>query len=256
LDVDQDRLWDECEYRLAYLFAPALMMSRQDDCPGGEPYWSARYFDNYDPMTGLSGWGRFVRIAYLPSYYRDCGDGAHPGDSEMITVQVTFNPNTGHWHFMKAFLTAHFFAPNSNSIWHTPSSLSFPTGDTLDHPLVWVSTNKHANYPNAACGEPYNLTFDECRSPFLAGRFKVFPDHNIGGRTHQFVDCANSINPQYWNNERVECFFSGEHFAGWQGGGNPATPYVAVLYTYGFACFAYDMVNPNRCYWGPAGLNN
>lgn len=69
MDVDGDLLRDECEYHLARAFAPVLMLSQSDGCPEGEPYWAAKYFD--DP--GHHHWGEFVRIAYLPAYYRDCG---------------------------------------------------------------------------------------------------------------------------------------------------------------------------------------
>lgn len=256
-DYDEDRLWDECEYRLAYLFAPTMMMSGIDECRQGEPYWSARYFDNYDPSTGLGGWGRFVRIAYLPSYYYDCGPGPHRGDSEMIVVQVTFNPTTTHWQFMKVFLTAHFLAPNSNSIWWTPTSLSFPTGDTLDSPRVWVSTGKHANCPNADCGQLINQTLDNCHLPYEQGRFKVFAGHNIGGSTRQLLNCVASINPLFWSNGRRECFHSTAPFRGWQTGGTgSATGYHTVMHTYAYKCFAYDFLNPNRCYWGLAGADN
>ncbi len=256
-DIDLDGLVDDCEYRLAYLFAPSLMISTGDACPLGEPYWAARFFDNYDPVSGLGGWGRFVRIAYLLSYYKDCGAGAHRGDSEMITVQVTYNPNTQHWHFMKAFLTAHYLSANSNSLWYTPSSLQFPTGDTLDYPRVFVSKNKHANYRSSSCGAPGNLTFDECPAPYDTGRVKVFASHNIGGDIHQFIDCRESINPLYWTNGREECFHTNTTFRGWQTAGTgSATAYVQIMTTYAYKCFAYDILNIDRCYWGVAGPND
>ncbi len=76
-DYDNDLLADECEHRLAYMFRPEMMMHPNDGCPGGEPYWAARYFDDAQHI----GWGQFVRLAYLPGYYRDCGAGQHRGDS-------------------------------------------------------------------------------------------------------------------------------------------------------------------------------
>jgi hypothetical protein len=60
-----------------------------------------RYFDD-----GLGyGWGQFVRIAYLPAYYRDCGDSyAHDGDSEFIVLNVGYKSETRHWEMFKAYL--------------------------------------------------------------------------------------------------------------------------------------------------------
>lgn len=41
-DQDHDWLDDDCEFRLASAFAPALVMNPVDGCPLGEPYWAAK----------------------------------------------------------------------------------------------------------------------------------------------------------------------------------------------------------------------
>src|SRR5216110_119645 len=97
-DGDHDWLDDQCEYLIAKAFAPALAISPADGYDKGEPYWAVKYFPN-DPNYG---WGEFVRIAYMPAYYRDggtpgSGATAHVGDSEFIMVGVQYNPSTQHW---------------------------------------------------------------------------------------------------------------------------------------------------------------
>ena len=251
-DIDQDLLADECEYRLAWSFAPDLMMSGQEQCGGGEPYWAAKYFDDPDQV----GWGRFVRVAYLLSYYDDCGAGGHHGDSEFIDVQITYNPGTRHWELQKLFTSAHFLAENSNSRWHNWQDVTFPAGRPRAYPVVWVSTNKHANYNNPGCGDALQVTFDECIEPYDAGRVKVYQYHNIGQPLHPMVDCTASINPAFWLNGTMECFQSGSDFRGWHPDYvSNATAYRVSLHTYAHDCWSYDGSGSN-CYWGPAGWRN
>ena len=131
-DYDNDLLIDECEHRLAYVFRPELMINPADGCPGGEPYWATRYFD--DPQH--IGWGQFVRIAYLPAYYRDCGSGSHRGDSEMIVVTVAYNGTSRHWELTHIFLSAHFMNPNDNSDTFGWNDITYPSGIPKSYPRV------------------------------------------------------------------------------------------------------------------------
>lgn len=248
-DVDQDYLSDECEYRLAWAFAPDIMLSSRDPCPGGEPYWAAKYFD--DPAS--FGWGRFVRVAYLLSYYADCGAGGHNGDSEFLDVQVTYNPGTQHWELQQLFTSAHFLALNSNSTWTSSANLVYPSGVIRSYPRVWASTGKHANYTGPGCGNIFHETIDECELPFDAGRVKVYQYHNIGQPGHPRIDCVASINPMYWTNGLRECYQSGTMFQGWQGGATSSTPYRVSLHTWAHDCWLYDGFD---CYYGPAGPGN
>ncbi|HWO90257.1 MAG TPA: hypothetical protein VNL98_14020 [Gemmatimonadales bacterium] len=63
-DIDRDGLDDLCEQYLAERFRP-LLATQPGDCDlGREPRWAAKYFPRQ---------GNVVRIAYLLSYYVDCG---------------------------------------------------------------------------------------------------------------------------------------------------------------------------------------
>lgn len=84
IDSDEDGLRDDCEFHLATAFAPTLNVSAQEGCLGGEPYWVAKFIENYEPF----GTGDMVKLGYLPSYYADCGAGGHIGDSEFIQLTV------------------------------------------------------------------------------------------------------------------------------------------------------------------------
>ena len=176
-DADYDATSDFCEQRLAALFAPSFVTAPASyDCdPGMEPYWAAKYF----PNQGV------LRIAYLFSYYRDCGaDGgiggflaqffgkiftfngllpsysigkipisasdpgeSHSGDSEFITVDLRWNPTTLHWYVDRAFLAAHFGTSADGS--RTVSMTGLEYGDKQGgYPRLWIAANKHAAYPN------------------------------------------------------------------------------------------------------------
>jgi hypothetical protein len=125
VDEDHDWLDDNCEFELAKGFAPRWSMSIQDDCPGGEPVWAAKYFP---------GQGR-VRIAFMPAYYDDCpntgtffGAGAgHPGDSEFTMVEISFNAATQHWEMAQMFLTAHLGTIGDRSQWVAASDAEYST---------------------------------------------------------------------------------------------------------------------------------
>ena len=181
-DADYDGMSDFCEQRLAALFAPAFATAPASyDCDRGmEPYWSAKYF----PAAG-----NVVRIAYLFSYYRDCGtDGgiggaiaqffgtfltfngllpdytigsipisssdpaaSHSGDSEFIIVDLRWDAANMHWYLSRAFLAAHYGTTADGSRSVSTSGLTYP-GKYGGYPLVWVSANKHASYPSrSAC---------------------------------------------------------------------------------------------------------
>jgi hypothetical protein len=177
-DADYDGMSDFCEQRLAALFAPAFATAPASyDCDRGmEPYWSAKYF----PARG-----NVVRIAYLFSYYRDCGSSgtilsalgsfigtvftfnglfpdyslgpipissadqteSHSGDSEFLIVDLRWDAASMHWYLSRAFLSAHFGTAADGSRSVSTSGISYPT-KYGGYPLVWVAANKHANYPS------------------------------------------------------------------------------------------------------------
>jgi hypothetical protein len=151
-DRDLDGFDDNCEFRLAQAFAPMIRFSGSEECSGGEAYWGAKYFDNIEPYHT----GDFVRLAYLMSYYKDCGELGHIGDSEFIQLTVTFVPTTKHWKLINSWISAHAVIghPFGNSILGPVGSNSstwgdqfeWPSGRRYSYPRIWVSDNKHANY--------------------------------------------------------------------------------------------------------------
>jgi hypothetical protein len=172
-DNDHDWLDDECEYQLAKAFAPALAMNPIDGCAGGEPYWAAKWFSN-KPF----GSGEFVRIAYMPAYYRDCGLDGHDGDSEFLMVGIEFNAGTRHWQLREAFLSAHYHTANEHSIYtNDPTSLTYPSGRPRSYPLVWIAKGKHADYRTQGQCNAVN----DCSGNTTVGRIKVYHNHNAGG---------------------------------------------------------------------------
>lgn len=247
-DADYDLLADECEYRLAYMFRPQMMINPQDGCAGGEPYWAARYFD--DPAH--HGFGQFVRIAYLPAYYRDCGSGPHRGDSEMIVIRVGYNNTTQHWELVEAFLSAHFMGANDNSRVYAWNALTYVIWPLRGYPIVWVAKGKHANYAAQGCGSLFSYSTDTCAGNVNAGRFAVYQSHNVGGYNHKLVNCTASQNTLYAFNDRLECFLTaGRRFRGWQiAGTGDATDYNLILSSWAYECFAW---NGTDCYYGPYG---
>ncbi|MGH7699097.1 MAG: hypothetical protein ACREMJ_01040, partial [Gemmatimonadales bacterium] len=143
-DADDDALHDYCENLLAWQFRPALTFSAYDCDIGMEPYWGAKAFPNQ---------GNLVRIAYLFSYYQDCGlqdpsllesaactfgviavrlvtfnstdpvtvvqnalcEG-HAGDSEFLIVDLRYDEPSQHWYLAQAFFSAHFPSDNSKRV--------------------------------------------------------------------------------------------------------------------------------------------
>lgn len=251
-DYDNDLLTEDCEFRLAREFAPDLMMNPSDGCLMGEPYWAARYFDDGWRL----GWGQFVRIAYLLSYYKDCGANGHIGDSEIIVVRVANNPVTKHWVVVNVFTSAHFTTPVDYSSIHKWQDFYYPRGIQQSYPRVWVAKGKHANYNSLASCNNGVYYFDTCNGNVDYGRIKVYSSHNIGGynTNGQRLNCVASQNKLYYLNGRRECFHTaGYLFKGWQTvGTGSATDYYKILNLYDYECFVYSS-DFRACYWGPYG---
>jgi hypothetical protein len=251
-DYDNDLLTEECEWRLAREFAPDLMMNPNDGCLQGEPYWAARYFDD---SWGL-GWGQFVRIAYLLSYYKDCGSNGHIGDSEIIVVRVANNPVTKHWEVVNVFTSAHFTTPVDYSAIHRWQDFYYRSGIQQSYPRVWVAKGKHANYNSLTSCNNGAYYSDSCTGNLDYGRVKVYKSHNIGGynTSGKRLNCVPSQNKLYYLNGRLECFLTaGSLFKGWQTvGAGSATDYNKILNLYDYECLVYSS-DFNACYWGPFG---
>lgn len=251
-DADHDWLDDECEFQLAQAFAPALALNPNDGCPGGEPYWAAKYFSN-NPY----GTGEFVRIFYMPAYYKDCGpnlplgiDGPHDGDSEFMMVGIHHNPTTRHWELREAFLSAHYHTANDHSIYTTdPTTLTYPSNRPKSYPLIWVAKAKHANYRTQGQCNAVN----DCGGNVTVGRIKVYRNHNVGGFYVDFLpNGVLSQNPQFAGNGKLEYFYNRHPFGGWQALAAGVTPYADVLTGAPFECFDLNAIPGGVAYCGPA----
>lgn len=259
IDADQDWLDDQCEYELAKAFAPAVGMSPSDGCPGGEPYWAAKYFPNTQYGTG-----EFVRIAYMPGYYADCRSGGHKGDSEFIMVGIHHNPSTRHWEVKEMYFSAHAVIiehfwevykifGNSSEYITNPNQLEYPSGRSLSYPRVWVARGKHANYKSqSACNSGSVFNYDDCSNNVPAGRLRIYRHRNAGSRYVNFLSgCVASQNPLYYQNGRRECYYNSEKFKGWQvSGESGVTPYASFLHSVVFECYDYTYTFQGTCYYG------
>jgi len=195
-DGDDDALADYCETYLSERFRPALKFSVYDCDIGMEPYWAAKAFPNQ---------GNVVRIAYLFSYYRDCGvppsssfecrlaatvgsvivaigeiatigqlniqisparcEG-HQGDSEFIIVDLRFDDVNQHWYVSQAFYAAHWMSEGESSELIPGSLLEYPD-KYLGYPLVWVAHGKHGSYRSrTACNNGGYWDMDDCNESY------------------------------------------------------------------------------------------
>ncbi len=248
-DDDHDWLDDECEYQLAKAFAPALAMSPLDGCSGGEPYWAAKYFPN-DPAYQ---WGEFVRIAYMPSYYRDCGTAGHVGDSEFIMVGVQYNPSTQHWEVRDGYLSAHAGTPtNSSEYVRHREDFGYPTRQ-FAYPLIYIAKAKHGNYKSRDDCNAGALTFDTCEDNVTVGRIRVYRGRNVGSRfVDWFPNGVVSANNDFSQTGRKEFFYTAQPFKGWQlTAESGVTPYANLLFSPAFECFDFTYTFQGTCDWGP-----
>ena len=213
--VDQDRDWldDGCEYQLAHAFRPLMKMSPNDNCPGGEPYWAATYL----PAR------KRVRIAYMPAYYRDCGNeitGHHSGDSEFIVAQLFFDRSTRHWQLERAYLSAHHneYVVDASG-WEEAHNLQYRE-KVYGYPTVYAAKDKHANYRSESRCEGGMGGMESCNGYtgwFDAGRVWVLPHRNAGSRHVDFFpSCvASEKMAGVFPFGGTECFYTRREFYGW-----------------------------------------
>jgi len=251
-DGDDDWLDDECEYQLAKAFAPVLAISQTDGCDKGEPYWAVKYFPN-DPTYG---WGEFVRIAYMPAYYRDCGIGgvgAHIGDSEFLMVGVEYNSGTQHWQLRDMYLSAHAGEVTNSSEYIFRDNVEYPARQ-YTYPRTWIARGKHGFYKSQDACTDGAFHHDSCGDNYPVGRMRIYRGHNVGSRfLDRFPGGVASGNPLYANNYRHEYFWTPtERFKGWQvTSEDGATPYVNMLMSNVYECFDPSYTFGGQCYWGP-----
>lgn len=224
-DVDQDGLDDYCEILLAQFFAPSMSFLYGDDV-SRDMRWAARADDGV------------VIIAYLLGYYLDNGSdlcfgtagkcAGHQGDSEWVSLSVTYNATSHHWEMVAATFSKH---ESPTTYWQYGGSLvprsyffaqSIQFPDVfLGYPTVLASDGKHANYAtDSECdsGEGgWVPNTDECKTPRYTERFDAGYAGNIGSRQHPFLDCVqttNSAHPAYALHA-TECYWTVKPFEGW-----------------------------------------
>lgn len=238
IDVDSDNIDDECEWRIASAFAPELQFATGELDGSRETFWSAHdkvACTGWYTKTGLDeycqGYAPVIRVAYLLGYHNDMGPFGHKGDSEFLILEAFYESVTGRWRFNRVYMSAHYGAsgpgpgPDSSRWWYS-YEVQYPTQD-YGYPRVWVSRNKHGNYPNdSECDAGAWYYTDDCDAGGGGGRVAVHQDRNIGEKTDQIINAAPSPDPQY---PGTEYFWSGTDFAGWWGNGDNIMPYKTVL---------------------------
>lgn len=255
-DGDADGMADGCEAALAAAFAPLLLVD-EDDCGWDRSVSPARLGGGYLYAVQRAGAAGRVRIAYLPAYHRDCGwkqpvclltpwiCGGHPGDSEIVVVEVTHDEATGRWASERIFLSAHCRGRSDGRCrWYSGEELEgfrWVDGARRGAPVVWVARGKHGAYPSRDSCDAGHWFYDSCDVHAAEVRFPVLSAlQNLGSRTRPFPhgageECVGPGEPG-WRSDLVdpdaeECFWSEEApFRGWQAGdGDGATPYGRYL---------------------------
>jgi hypothetical protein len=216
-DADHDGMSDYCEDFLAQRFRPELVVSPYDCDLGMEPYWAAKAF----PNRGM------VRIAYLFSYYRDCGPQQFKTScligrigSNILSLVGTLPPYTipilnlpvsgedpceghqGDSEFVTVDLrydatTQHWMVSQAffSAHWGTKEDHSRRVGYGLleypDRPQGYFRVNdaegKHANYPTRAVCENDGGRADTCQSNYPLIRIRHAGQYNIGSARYNFI---------------------------------------------------------------------
>lgn len=256
-DHDVDGIDDGCEVALAQAFAPELIVDRLD-CSWVDSVQPQRLGGGYLFAVQDAPDGRAMRIAYLPAYFRDCGweglpcvtrgDGcsAHPGDSEIIVVQMRYDPGTRRWAADAIFLSAHCLGRSAGRCrWYAGDQLrhfTWVAGARRGAPRIWVAKGKHANYPSARECDSGHWYYDSCSGNADAYRFPIRSSaQNLGSRRHPLPErdtapgCLAAerlpLSSVGTDRGRVECFWDQRApFRGWQPAqGDGATAYAIVV---------------------------
>ena len=248
-DTDQDGLSDRCENDLAAAFAPQLAITGADRT-SREPHWAAKGY----PAS------KIVRIAYLLSYHYDDGPSTswcnnnvpelfsvegwrkvcsgHYGDSELIVLDVYYNPATQRWLLDCATYSAH-------ESWtlkcRTSTAQSYTFGVVYPdkqggYPRSYVAYKKHANYfTEAACDSGAMLGTDSC-SPTRYERVYAGGNVNIGSRAvhSMWQDCVLTTTPIFASIGKKECYWTVKAFGGWQNYLPQSTAYSTRIQGFGF----------------------
>ena len=257
VDRDLDGLDDVCELELARAFAPMLVVDRRD-CSWNGSRLAGGYFFAVQKQSDAGA----LRIAYLPSYFRDCGwEGltcatrgrdcsAHAGDSELIVVEVRGDEIADRWRTHAVFMSAHCSGRSDGRCrWYLGDQLRYFgwAANTGGAPRVWVAKGKHANYPSARECDSGHWYYDSCDDNDAAYRFPIVTSaQNIGSRVRPLPfggitgGCVGAedlpVRDDRADGGTRECFWHGAaRFRGWQRGNHQgATSYSRVLASAGF----------------------
>jgi hypothetical protein len=222
-DGDHDGLSDTCEDFLAQRFRPALIVSPYDCNTGAEPYWAAKAF----PSKGI------VRVAYLLSYYWDCGpqqSGPLCTAGRLLGTTFTLNgvlppftipvvgipisnedlceSHQGDSEFVTVDLkynatTQHWFVTSAffSAHWGTSGDHSrrSVTGQ-LEYPdkyggylRVYVAEGKHGNYPTRVACENDGGQADTCASNSTVIRVRHAGQYNVGSARYNFISPKSCV---------------------------------------------------------------
>jgi hypothetical protein len=256
VDRDLDGVADGCEHALAEAFAPELRVDARE-CGWDGSVGQGRLGGEYLYAVQRTPGGAGMRIAYMPAYYRDCGwrpavcrvtrwlCRGHPGDSELVVVDVAFDPGTRRWAAERVFLSAHCHGRSDGRCrWFGGAELerfAWADGRTRGAPVVWVAHGKHGGYPTAAACAGGHWGYDGCGGNRAARRFPVASlRQNAGSRARPFphgrgADCIGA-DEAGWESAAAkagtrECFWDERaRFRGWQAAeGEGATGYARYL---------------------------
>lgn len=242
-DRDLDGFDDGCEARLASAFAPLLVMDRWDEAPHRRPYWALRQW-NY----------RSVRVFYALAYDVDAGYPllgfrAHLGDAEFLVLDIS-NTAGDRWMVDQIFMSAHWGTPTEwLSGWYRHDRVSY-ADEPRGRALVWVSENKHANYPDLDACDRFGA--DLCPlADHLAVRSPLFDIPDISDRNLGLLSSPQRLWDKVVVGTNSEWFWSDgddKRFCGWTvGDGLPRVDCVEVTSGYQRALRHFEME------WGPQG---
>jgi hypothetical protein len=230
-DTDGDGILQQCEHELADAFGPYLQWDQGEDASQRQSYFAVK----------RGGTSTEVQIMYMMAYFEDAGQWEslkpHDGDSEFLVFTVSYK--NGWWRLSTVYLSAHWgvLGWDASSLRST-SEFEHPDGNLYGRPKIWISEDKHGNYPNQQkCDEGANWQ-DNCNNPINALEIhSAQTDRNVGNReggTTQLLNCVVRTT-HGGGGTKDECLWTYSDFSGWQDRyEKDATGYTTVLDAFDF----------------------